>query len=1280
MRKNFRKAVMWILLGTTFMQTNAYAIESCYLASDSTDELILLVDRTDGTTAEVVGPFGVAFIEAMARDPVTGVTFAANANQLGTISTDTGAFTATANTFGVALAANGDLPANVTLTDVDSIAFDLSTGLLYGVQNRGGDDILFQINDTTGALVPGAFGGDDYLLVSGIGSVDDIAIDFSGVLFASGAANLYSIPFAGASGTVAATLVGPFGAGITDMEGLSTDLPGNIVGSTGPGNANGSVNNSVWTINTATGAATNQVPISIGGDYEGFTCFLDEVDIELEKNVALSNDADGTGTITPGDEVTYTITVTNTDLNLIAAGIEVTDNINSLTGVSFVSFTTNRPNPGPPFPNPEYDSATGLWTVGSIPANSSFDLNIVYSIDAGVAPGTTIINTAEVTQSANPDPDSDENNDDGDQSEDDEDNAEFVVNSITGPVTCPAGTNLVNLATPRNATTATSSGNVTGTITNATGAILPIGTNVAGSGEPRLISGAATVTMGFPDIVPLNATIMVSLAQDNGAGVVDVQDSTDNTVFSAPLSFTGSNPTDDQVEHLSYSVASTNGAQFVRVTRTGGGFRVDGVEYSQICEVPIIAPTITKSFATDPIITGGTSTLTITLGNANAGDATLSAALVDTLPTAGNGDVIVATPANVGGTCNNADISATAAGTTISYANGATIPSGGCTITVDVTSNTAGTYTNTIPVDALQTDLGNNPVAASDDLNVNAPVPFCPAGSTLTSQVGNAVLATETGNVAFQGEAAGAIEALGTNASTANSALLRDINDELILDLGEIVPTNSVVTISIARQQNAASVLIEDSENGVAYSGGQIFNAGPNAALQRINYVVTAAAGARFIRFTNQNNSNLWVDGVEYSQICDIPPPPLSCPIGSTLTPDVGNAVLATETGDVVNAGLATAAIEAVGTTATAANAARLRTANDELILDLGEVVPTNGVVSISIARFQSNAIVLIEDSEDGAVYSGGQMFGNGPNNALQRIDYVVTAAAGARFIRFTNQNVQDIWVDGVEYNQICDIPPEPPVCPAGSTLTAQVGNAVGATETGAVLTQAQAIGAIDVLGTNASAANSARLRNANDELILDLGEIVPTNGLVTISIARFNINAIVAIEDSEDGVTYSGGQFFGNGPNTALQRIDYIVTTAAGAQFIRFTLQDVNDMWVDGVEYSEICDVPEVADLTITKDDSSLTYTPGGTATYVLTITNNGPDDVTGATIADNLPNGVTLSALWTCAATAGSSCSAASGGAAGGSAVNLTADILNGGTITVTVPVSFSTDMSDY
>lgn len=103
-------------------------------------------------------------------------------------------------------------------------------------------------------------------------------------------------------------------------------------------------------------------------------------------------------------------------------------------------------------------------------------------------------------------------------------------------------------------------------------------------------------------------------------------------------------------------------------------------------------------------------------------------------------------------------------------------------------------------------------------------------------------------------------------------------------------------------------------------------------------------------------------------------------------------------------------------------------------------------------------------------------------------------------------------------------------------------------------------------------------------------------------------------------------------------------------------------------------------ADLSITKSDGSGTYTPGGTASYVITVSNAGPDPVTAAQVTDTLPAGATLSAPWSCTASAGSVCSAASGGAAGGTGVSLGVNLINGGQATITVPVSFSADPGAY
>ena len=90
----------------------------------------------------------------------------------------------------------------------------------------------------------------------------------------------------------------------------------------------------------------------------------------------------------------------------------------------------------------------------------------------------------------------------------------------------------------------------------------------------------------------------------------------------------------------------------------------------------------------------------------------------------------------------------------------------------------------------------------------------------------------------------------------------------------------------------------------------------------------------------------------------------------------------------------------------------------------------------------------------------------------------------------------------------------------------------------------------------------------------------------------------------------------------------------------------------VNGVPY---------ADLTITVADGGVTALWGRPLSYTLTVTNDGPDAVTGASVSDSFPAGLG-SVAWTCSASAGSSCTAAGSGNISDTAVNL----LSGGTAT--------------
>jgi hypothetical protein len=174
-----------------------------------------------------------------------------------------------------------------------------------------------------------------------------------------------------------------------------------------------------------------------------------------------------------------------------------------------------------------------------------------------------------------------------------------------------------------------------------------------------------------------------------------------------------------------------------------------------LIEVPVslqvgaapIPPTVAKAFAPGGVLVNADSVLTLTLGNANAGAATLTSALIDTFPSG----LVVSTSPGASTTCPNGSVTAQSGQGALSLSSGAEIPAdGNCTVSVNVRSAAAGSYVNTIPAGALVTDKGANASAASATLIVTVPIAptlvkaFSPdnvavgADSTLTLTLGNA--------------------------------------------------------------------------------------------------------------------------------------------------------------------------------------------------------------------------------------------------------------------------------------------------------------------------------------------------------------------------------------------------------------------------------------------------------------------------------------------------------------------------------------------------------------
>jgi uncharacterized repeat protein (TIGR01451 family) len=153
-------------------------------------------------------------------------------------------------------------------------------------------------------------------------------------------------------------------------------------------------------------------------------------------------------------------------------------------------------------------------------------------------------------------------------------------------------------------------------------------------------------------------------------------------------------------------------------TITSGNGGTGAVANASLSVIALNAPTLTKTFASaGPISPGVSNALTISIGNSNASAITLSSALVDNLPSG----VTVASPSASFGTC--VGVTATPGDTKITLANGSSIPSGGCTIVVNVVGNTGGNFTNTLAAGALTTSAGPNPAATSASFTV----PFAPS-------------------------------------------------------------------------------------------------------------------------------------------------------------------------------------------------------------------------------------------------------------------------------------------------------------------------------------------------------------------------------------------------------------------------------------------------------------------------------------------------------------------------------------------------------------------------
>ncbi len=264
-----------------------------YYVSNS-DHNLYMVDVTDGSCS-LIGATGVNEIEAIANWPahLENKLYAADNGDFGKLNTSTGAFTKI-NEIDGGGTANGSVGGQ-SLNDVDGLAFDARTGVLWASNRRGTDgeyDLMFQIDVTTGKYVADAFGaGVDYVVIDGVGvndDIDDISISpVTGEMFVvNNQGHNTTDQILKINKSTGAVQVTTSFVSLIDVEGCDFAYDGTLYVSEGS-------NNTFNSVDQDTGISVQiKNPLCGGGDVESLASLVQETN-SMEGKVWKDTDEDG---------------------------------------------------------------------------------------------------------------------------------------------------------------------------------------------------------------------------------------------------------------------------------------------------------------------------------------------------------------------------------------------------------------------------------------------------------------------------------------------------------------------------------------------------------------------------------------------------------------------------------------------------------------------------------------------------------------------------------------------------------------------------------------------------------------------------------------------------------------------------------------------------------------------------------------------------------------------------------------------------------------------------
>ncbi len=715
--------------------------------------------------------------------------------------------------------------------------------------------------------------------------------------------------------------------------------------------------------------------------------------------------------------------------------------------------------------------------------------------------------------------------------------------------------------------------------------------------------------MALTDVLPANVTIgsTPNAATTCGSGTASATAGGSSVALTAGSVAAGATCT------ITVNVTSSTPGSFVNtipasaLTSTQGATNATAASATLVVNAPNL--TLTKAFSPTPISVGGTSSLTITVLNTAPNAVALSGiALTDTLPA----NVTIGATPNAATTCGSGTASATAGGSSVALSGGSVGAGATCTITVNVTSSTPGSFVNTIPASALTSTQGaTNAAAASATLTVNAPnVTLTKAFSpTPISVGGTSVLTITVANAAANAVALTGVALADT--LPANVTIGSTPNATTTCGSGTASATAGGSSVALTGGSVGAGASCTIAVNVTSSTPGSFVNTIPASAL-------TSTQGATN---TTAASATLVVNAPNVTLTKAFSPTPISAGGTSVLTITVANAA--------ANA----VALAGVALTDTLpANVTIGATPNAATTCGSGTASATSGGSSIALTGGSVGAGASCTITVNVTSSTPGSFVNTIPPNALTSTQGATNTTAATATLVVNAPNVTLTKAFG------------PATISAGGTsvLTITVANAA-----------ANAVALSGLALTDTLPANVTIGATPNAATTCGSGTASATAGGSSIALTGGSVGAGASCTITVNVTSATPGSHVNTIPPSALTSTQGATNTAAATATL-------------------IVNAPNV---TLAKAFSPGTIAAGGTSVLTITVANAAANAValTGVALTDTMPAGVTIAATPNASTTCGSGTASAT---AGGSSLALTGGSVGAAaSCTITVNVTSST-----